>query len=276
MDTVKPMRQKPQLAASLFGQTSPNTPKIKEIALADIKPNPDQPRLIFDEASLHELADSIERHGLLQPVTVKNDGDGYVLVAGERRLRAHQLLGKTKIPAIVLASGNSDELALIENVQREDLGPLEEAQALAKLMERHGYTQEALGKVIGKAQATVSNLLNLNKLPDAIKQDYSTSNNRVSKSLLMEIARHADPDEQTRLWEAVKAGEATVRTTRQAKKENAAPGQNLAPAQQAIQAGKRFAQKLALLEQEGLSEGHAEEIAALLDALNAQLGKLRP
>jgi ParB family chromosome partitioning protein len=269
---MKPTQQKPQLAASLFGQSAPNAPKIRELALSDIQPNPDQPRQLFDEASLQELAASIERHGLLQPITVKKgEGEQYVLVAGERRFRAHQLLGKSKIPALILASGNSDELALIENIQREDLGPLEEAQALAKLMERHGYTQEALGKVIGKAQATVSNLLNLNTLPDSIKQEYSTSNNRVSKSLLMEIARHSDPDEQIQLWEAAKTGATTVRTARQAKKTGTTSQPH--PAQQAIQTGKRFAQKLASLE--ALSSEHADEIAALLETLQTQLAQLR-
>jgi len=269
------MRQKPQLAANLFGNLSPNTPKIKDIDIGQILPNPDQPRKAFDEDSLRELAGSIERHGLLQPITVKRaegDEDRYVLVAGERRFRAHQLLGKPKIHGIVLADGNSDELSLIENLQREDLNPLEEAEALAKLMERHRYTQEALGKVVGKAQATVSNLLNLNKLPARIKQEYSTSNNRASKSLLMEVARQPGEDGQLKLWDAVKAGEATVRAARQAK-----TGKAASPARQAILAGQRFVSRLAEIEGEGgVDAADAEALAALREAVNAHADRLRP
>jgi ParB family transcriptional regulator, chromosome partitioning protein len=215
------MKSKPQLAVNLFGSTSPNTPKIADINVDSIIPNPDQPRKTFSEESLNELAESIKRHGLLQPITLKrneNDIEKYILVAGERRLRAHKLLGKDKIYSIVLTTGNIDELTLVENIQREDLNALEEAEALAKLMDKYHYTQEALGKVVGKVQATISNILNLNRLPEKIKQDYSTSNNRISKSLLMEVARHENKDEQMELWSAIKLGTMTVKSTRAAKK----------------------------------------------------------
>ena len=216
------MEQKPQLAVNMFGNVSPNTPKIKDIDIAQILPNPAQPRKTFDEQSLRELADSIDRHGLLQPVTVKRQeggADGYILVAGERRFRAHQLLGKARILGIVLTSGNIDELAIIENLQREDLNPIEEAEALAKLMDHYQYTQEALGKVVGKAQATISNILNLNKLPAKIKREYSTSNNKVSKSLLMEIARHENSGEQLQMWNAIKLAHQNTLITKTLRKQ---------------------------------------------------------
>jgi ParB family chromosome partitioning protein len=273
------MQKKPQLAAKLFGDISPNLPKIKDIDIAQILPNPDQPRKSFDEGSLRELADSIQQHGLLQPITVKrseDDQDRYVLVAGERRFRAHQLLGRSKVLGIVLTSGNTDELAIIENLQREDLNPIEEAEALAKLMQRYQYTQEALGKVVGKAQATVSNILNLNKLPDRIKQEYSTSNNKASKSLLMEIARHENPDEQLQLWDAIKSGSATVRATRQAKKEKAPVRKTANPIKQTLSAGKLFVSRLDVLEQSDLANdpSDASEIIALHTEINQRVGRL--
>jgi|GEM_PF-801471 len=271
------MEKKPQLAVSMFGSVSPNTPKIKDIDITHILPNPDQPRKTFDEQSLRELADSIQQHGMLQPITVirkEDDQDRYILVAGERRFRAHQLLGKPKVLGIVLTSGNIDELAIIENLQREDLNPIEEAEALAKLMYRYQYTQEALGKVVGKAQATISNILNLNKLPDKIKQEYSTSNNKVSKSLLMEIARHENHSEQLKFWEAVKLGNATVRAAREAKKEKIQVRLIQPPIKQTIAAGALFANRLEKIDAADLFDDTEceNEIIRLRDRINQQIG----
>ena len=146
----------------MFFNTSLDLPRIVEVDLERLTPNPDQPRKTFDEAALRELAASIERHGLIQPVTVKEAADDrYILVAGERRYRAHQLLGRSTIAAI-LTQGNPDEIALIENLQREDLNPIDAAEALATLMERHRYSQEDLGRAIGKNRVTVNELLRLN------------------------------------------------------------------------------------------------------------------
>jgi len=240
------MEKKPQLAVNMFGNLNPNTPRIVELEIVKVIPNPDQPRKTFHEESLRELADSIAQHGLLQPITVKrveDPGDQYVLVAGERRFRAHQLLGRERILGIVLATGNVDELALIENLQREDLNPLEEAEALARLMERHQYTQEILGKVIGKAQNTVSTLLRLNTLPEQIKREYPTSDN-ISKSILIEIARQDNPAEQLKMWDAVKSGGVTVRATRQAKKEKKRPVVVAVQIRRALSVGRSFVQQL--------------------------------
>lgn len=201
----------------LFG-TSENLPRIIEVDLAKLRPNPDQPRQSFDEEALKGLAESIAKHGLLQPVAIARDPeceDGYIIVAGERRYRAHQLLGRDTIPA-VMTSGNLDEISLIENVQREDLNPLEEAEALKKMMERHGYTQSELGKVIGKKQNTVSELLKLTSLPQTIKDEYS-STVAVSKSALIELSRVEGEEEQLRLWNEVKVGGLTVRNARSKK-----------------------------------------------------------
>lgn len=268
------MESKPQLAFMSFGQTSPNIPKISELSMDKVFPNPDQPRQRFNEESLRELAASIERHGLLQPVTVKrsaSDPDQYMLVAGERRYRAHQLLGRDKIPGIVLTSGNTDELALIENLQREDLNPIEEAEALGRLKERYQYTQEDLGRVVGKAQNTISTLLRLNSLPEQIKREYPTSDT-VAKSVLVEIARHEDSAEQLKLWDIAKAGKATVRTARTARKENkealagnAADGVPAALGQ-ALNSGRALAKHLESIGQQGLN-WEASPMAGLDEAV---------
>ena len=164
-----------KFSREMFFATSPDLPRIIEIDLDRLTPNPDQPRKTFDAAALQELADSIARRGLIQPVVVREAADaGCLLVAGERRYRAHQLLRRTTIAAIV-TQGNPDEIALIENLQREDLNPIDAAEALALMMERHRYSQEDLGRTIGKNRVTVNELLRLNTLPQKIKDECRTS-----------------------------------------------------------------------------------------------------
>lgn len=230
-----------KLSRDVFFGTSPDLPKIIEIDLEEVRPNPDQPRKTFNEESLGELASSIEKHGLIQPITVKRQEDHYLLVAGERRYRAHQRLGRTTIPAIV-TEGNADEIALIENIQREDLDALETAEALKQMAERHRYTQEELGQVIGKKQGTISELLKLNELPEAIKTDYRTSDNRPPKSVLIEITRLKTEEEQRALWEAVKQSRLTVKAAR-AHKDN--PSRlPPSPLDQSLATGRKFVRLL--------------------------------
>ena len=207
-------------------RTAADRPRIVEIDLHELHPNPDQPRKTFSEKSLIELAASIERHGLIQPITVKRlDAGTYLLVAGERRFRAFERLGRSTIPAIV-TTGDAEEIALIENIQREDLNPLEEAEALARMMDRHRYTQEQLGQVIGKSQAAVSQALGLLNLPETIRAEYRAAP-RSSKSLLVEIAAMKSEAEQLRLWAAIKDGRIAnvkaARTARAAQKQGESP-----------------------------------------------------
>lgn len=209
-----------KLAKDVFFGTSPDMPRIIEVEIEKLRPNPDQPRTNFDAEALQDLAGSINAHGLIQPIAVIEDPENegaFVIVAGERRYRAYKLLGKETIPAI-MTSGNPDEIALIENMQREDLSPIEEAEALAKLMERHKYKQEDLAKVIGKARTTVTELLNLNGLPEEIKSECRTSD-IASKSLLIEIVRLGKAEDQIKFWGDFKQGETkTVRSAREKKK----------------------------------------------------------
>ena len=203
----------PIIKRDFFG-VSADIPRITEIALAEIKANPDQPRKIFDEKALRELADSIAEKGLLQPIVVRKLSETeYMVVAGERRFRAYGLLGKETIPAII-SEGNVDELALIENMQREDLTPLELADALARLIETYSYTHEIAAKMIGKARNTVTELLSLNRIPKAIRDECRTSDiaQKVTRSVLVELAR-MDEDEQLEAWERIKTG-TTVKAAR--------------------------------------------------------------
>lgn len=143
------------------------------IALDSIEVNPYQPRQVFDPAAVEELVQSIRQHGLLQPIVVRPRGSGYQLISGERRLRAFRILGKATIPAIV-REGVSDqemlELALVENVQRKDLDPMERAVGFRRMMEQLGLTQEQVADKVGLQRSTVANQLRLLELPEVARQ----------------------------------------------------------------------------------------------------------
>ncbi|MBR3510531.1 MAG: ParB/RepB/Spo0J family partition protein [Alphaproteobacteria bacterium] len=147
---------------------------IKPIPLVQISPNPDQPRKTFTQNELKDLSESIKEKGVLVPIilrTVKNKPYLYEIVAGERRYRAAQMAGLSEIPALVktLTPQNAMEIALIENVQRENLNPIEEAEGYANLMEKCGYTIEEVSKLIGKSVSYIRNLMRINSLPDSVK-----------------------------------------------------------------------------------------------------------
>jgi ParB family chromosome partitioning protein len=146
-------------------------PVPQTVPVRDILPNPDQPRRVFDDEALATLADSIRRHGLLQPLVVRRVEGRYELIAGERRLRAAERAGLEAVPVIVRHADPEErlELALIENLQRENLTPLEEAEAYRHLMEGYALTQEEIAQRVGKSRPTVTNTLRLLGLPDAVK-----------------------------------------------------------------------------------------------------------
>jgi ParB family chromosome partitioning protein len=147
-----------------------DNPTIKEISISDIIPNAEQPRKDFDSQALNELADSLLVHGLLQPVLVRPVGEHYCIIAGERRLRAAKIAGFTKIAVIVQVCTDQEmaERALIENIQRADLSPVEEGFAYARLIEEYGMTQELVAQRVGKARTTVANLLRVILLPEVV------------------------------------------------------------------------------------------------------------
>lgn len=262
-----------RLSRSFSRIPAEDIPRVFRLRLDEIEPNPAQPRQHVDPTALQELAASIERHGLIQPITVQRqaDGDHYLLVAGERRYRAHALLGREEILAIV-TSGAADEIALIENIQREGLHPLEEAAAFARLMEAHGWTQEQLAETVGKARPTVTNTLKLNGLVPSVKEA-ARGRSDVSKSLLFEIARHDEPKDQERLWARLQGG-GTVRAAR-------AGGIGPAgrdPAQAMAATGRRLRQQITAFEAGagGLDPGLRRELAALRRELDRVLLRLTP
>jgi ParB family chromosome partitioning protein len=184
------------------------------VPIAVIRPNPLQPRQHFDAESLAELAASIRARGLLQPIIVRRDADGgYTLIAGERRLRAAELAGVGLVPAI-LSDDDLLEVALEENVQREDLSPLEEAEALAALAAERGLSHGDLAQVIHKSRPYVSNTLTLTRLPDDIKQEYFATGATVSREIMISIARQDSPDAMRALWRRVKLDAVSVRSFR--------------------------------------------------------------
>ncbi|MCL1918494.1 MAG: ParB/RepB/Spo0J family partition protein [Peptococcaceae bacterium] len=156
---------------ALITEEGPSGNEIREIFLSDLDPNPGQPRKEFDEERLNELAQSIREHGLLQPILVRPNGRRFYIVAGERRFRASTLAGFEKINCIVLDECDEQsmtEKALIENIQRDDLSPLEEGWAYARLIDEYNLTQEEIANRVGKSRSTITNLLRVIQLPGEI------------------------------------------------------------------------------------------------------------
>ena len=146
--------------------------RVRYIAIGAVRPNPQQPRRSFDETALRELADSIRAYGILQPLTVRDKGGYYELVAGERRLRAARMAGLREVPCLIAAVGEEDAalLALIENLQRRDLDYLEEAAAISRLIGRYGLSQQQAAEKLGKSQPAIANKLRLLRLTDPEQQ----------------------------------------------------------------------------------------------------------
>jgi ParB family transcriptional regulator, chromosome partitioning protein len=158
--------------SALLGSPEIENEQLREIDLERILPNSHQPRKHFDEEMLNELAASIRAHGVVQPIVVRPlEGGFFQLIAGERRWRASQLAGLSKIPAVVRQSDEHTvlEIALVENLQREDLNPMEEAQAYERLISEFGLTQEDVARRVGKSRATVANMLRLLRLPPEVQ-----------------------------------------------------------------------------------------------------------
>ncbi|WP_370307940.1 ParB/RepB/Spo0J family partition protein [Sphingobium abikonense] len=149
-----------------------NGKAVQSIEVALIHPHPEQPRRHFDDGALQELADSIAKRGVIQPIIVRPHGGGFQIIAGERRWRASQRAQLHRIPAIVRDFDEQEtlEIALIENIQREDLNPIEEAEAYRKLIAEFHHSQEALGRIVGKSRSHVANLMRLLDLPESVQQ----------------------------------------------------------------------------------------------------------
>ena len=172
--------------------------RVQYIPLGRIRPNPQQPRRSVDEEGLAELAASIRSCGILQPLTVRRAGEGYELVAGERRLRAARIAGLREVPCLVAQVGEEDSalLALMENLQRRDLDCWEEAQAIARLISRYGLSQEEAARRLGRAQPTVANKLRLLRLPEDVRA--LLRENGLTERHARALLRLQDPEVQRR------------------------------------------------------------------------------
>ena len=186
---------------------------ICEIELSKIQPNPEQPRSVFDEESLDELTASIRSLGIIQPITVKETGDGqYLIISGERRYRASLKAGLTQIPAYVKTAEDDNvvEMALIENIQREDLNAIEIALAYQKLIDNYGLTQEQLSERVGKKRTTIANYLRLLKLPAEIQM--GLKDKRIDMGHARALISVEDPEVQIALYEQILADGLSVRS----------------------------------------------------------------
>ena len=188
-------------------------PEPTEVEVDLIIPGPMQPRTHFDEGSLEVLADSIRSHGIVQPLLVRRQGERYELVAGERRWRAARLAGLSKVPVVIKDVPDQDllEIALIENIQRENLNPIEEAQAYKRLIENVGLTQEALAARVGRDRSYITNYLRLLKLPEDLQQ--LVVEGRLSTGHARTILGLPQVDLQRRIARQVIDGGLSVRAT---------------------------------------------------------------
>ena len=195
---------------------------VREIEISRIRANPDQPRVQFDEEALDELAESIRERGVLQPILLRPDDDGYLIVAGERRWRAAQRARLHAIPAIVrdIDESATAELALIENIQRQDLNPLEEAEGYRQLIHRHGHTQDDVGRIVHKSRSHVANLLRLLDLPDFVRK--SLLQGDISMGHARAVATSESPEELTR--EIIAKGLSVRQAEERARREKNRPG----------------------------------------------------
>jgi len=216
---------------SLLPET-PNREAATSIDLKQIRPNPFQPRKVFDPAALEELRDSIQNHGILQPVLVRpaGTGTGFELVSGERRWRAARLAGLSAIPAIVREGLGDDqmlELALVENVQRQDLDPIERARGFKGMMKALGLTQEGVAAKVGLRRSSVANHLRLLDLPEPVREAIAKGVFSMGHAkVLLGLSR---PEDQVQLMKEVVRGELSVRETERRVRERLEPTREIRP-----------------------------------------------
>lgn len=189
------------------------TDTLQEVSLGNIVPNPHQPRLHFDEEKLKELTDSIKEHGVLQPLVVTKSGDQYELIAGERRFQAAKRAGLASVPVIVrdVTEQEKLELAIIENIQRHNLNPIEEAKAFLRLVDEFNLPQEKVAEKMGKSRSSVANTLRLLHLPIEIQR--AVSEGKISEGHAKALLAIENPEKQRAVFDLIIKEELTVRET---------------------------------------------------------------
>jgi ParB family chromosome partitioning protein len=198
---------------ALIEQNVDKSNGIIELKLNDIEPNVDQPRKHFDDEKLLKLSESIKEHGVVQPIIVRKDGPIYRIVAGERRWRAARIAKMDTIPAIIkdLTEKEFMEVALIENLQREDLNPIEEAEAYEKLIKEYNMTQEEISKIVGKSRPAIANSLRLLNLNDEIKK--ALINGDITEGHGRSLLSIENPEKQTKVLDEIVKNKLSVRDT---------------------------------------------------------------
>jgi ParB family chromosome partitioning protein len=285
------------LAALIPGAKPPEAPApvaaarpsdgLRTLAIEDVHPAPGQPRKQFDDARLDELAASIKAQGIIQPLVVRlREAGGYELIAGERRWRAAQRAGLHEVPAVVrdVAEKRAFEMALVENLQREDLNPIEEAQGFERLIEEFGYTQEALAGRVGKDRSTVANALRLLRLPTPVRALVTEGRLQMGHARALLGLEHAEAIERVARRVvardlSVRQVEALVKHEREGQ-QHKAPEAPKAPSSSARDLGERLSRALGTrvrVVESGPGKGHLEVAYHSLDQLDAVLAKiLRP
>ena len=187
--------------------------KITNINIENILPNRMQPRIVFDDEYIDELADSIKKHGIINPITVRRLGDKFEIIAGERRFKACKSLGLKEIPAIIIEADDKKtaELALIENIQRKELSPIEEGMSYEKILQIGDMTQAELSKQLGKKQSTIANKIRLLKLDDSVKE--ALLKNQISERHARSLLKLYDKNDQKKLLTKIINERLTVRQT---------------------------------------------------------------
>ena len=202
--------------SALDAPNEANRSQLRQVPLDEVRPNPMQPREVFDSAALNELADSIRRHGILMPLVVRREEGHYILVAGERRLRAAALAGLTEVPVVirnVTERSQELELALVENLQRMDLDPLEAARGYQRLIMEFGYTQDEVATRVGKERPTVANALRLLKLPAFVLE--ALRHNRISAGHARALLPLVSGEDARRVLARIVGQDLSVRSTEQ-------------------------------------------------------------
>jgi len=236
---------------ALLSATPGESDSLVDVSIDQIEPNPNQPRKSFESNALDELAASIRSSGVIQPVVVRRVADSYQLIAGERRWRAARQAGLERIPAIIREATDAEslELALVENLLREDLNPIEAAQAYQKLLAEFAWTQEELAQRIGKDRTSIANCLRLLRLPEEIQADLRSG--RLTMGHARALLALPTVSEQLKLRDEILANDWSVRTTEDSirAKESLAEARGVAPRK-----GRRRSVELAALE-EALQQG---------------------
>jgi len=256
------------------------------VAIEEVHPSRDQPRKMFDDARIDELAASIRAQGVIQPLVVrKREGGGYELIAGERRWRAAQRAGLHAVPAVIrdVAPTRAFEMAMVENLQREDLNPIEEAAGYQRLISELGYTQESLAARVGKDRTTITNALRLLRLPDEVRDMVVAG--RVSMGHARALLGLESNDTMVRLARRVAAREMSVRQVEGlVRREREGHGNGAgSPAARPSASARDLAERLSRglgarvkVVEAGASEGHLEIHYHTLDELDALIGRLLP